>query len=471
MYSTLFSLLILALTGLFGEAAAFDPGSYDNWNFDILDTGIEPTDPSIRIDSQGYPHIAYLRQDRSTRSTRITYAYYSGSSWEFRTVLENYSIKYCFLALDGNDDPCIVFQSGSRPYTISYATPVPGGGWSIVEIASSANNGYLKALDSESNGNSHVIYYDACSGSSEKDLHHLFFNGSAWVNEIVWWFGDGAGCFGVSQALTSQNEPCLAHYNAWWGFIDSKNSWVRPCYTVRSGGSWSYEYLGDYWGDQTDIALTTGDLPRIVFQDGSELCFASSNGSTWQITNVDPAHEASEYCAIASDGSDTPPIAYHDSVNDDLRYAWSSGSSWNTTLLDSDGEVGIAPDIAVDGNGNPFIIYNDVTNHQLKLAWFGDPTGVNSHESGGVQNLSIHGVTPNPARNFLSITVSLSIQTEVSVSIFDLSGRLVRRAPIAICEEGVSELSLDITGLERGVYFVQASDGQLSKAVEVTVLP
>ncbi len=470
MYNLIFSLLIAALMIFSSETAALDPGSYENWNFDILDTGIEPTDPSIRIDSQGYPHIVYLREDRSTRSTSVTYAHYSGSGWEFSTVAEGDEIRYCYLALDNNDDPCIVFQTGSHPYTVSYAIKELAS-WYIDELVFSTMSGRLYAIDTGSEGNPHIVYFDVDWNMGEKDLHHLYFNGSIWVDEISWWYNSGAGCFGVSQTLTSQNEPHLAQYNYWTGYNDSFDPWIRLYHTERSGGNWAGENLGDYDGEQTDIALTAADLPRIVFQDNTELLFASFNGSTWQITHVDPSHEASKYCAIASDGSDTPPVAYHDSGNDDLRYAWSGESSWNTMLLDSDGDVGTDPDIAVDSNGNPFIIYNDVTNHQLKLAWFGDSTGVHSHEPLGVLNLSIQCAAPNPARNFLSITVSLAVQSEVSVSIFDLSGRLVTRTPISMCPEGVSELSVDITGLEHGVYFVLASDGQLSEAVEVTVLP
>ncbi len=471
MYVSTFNGLLVALMVFSCETTALDTGSYENWNFDILDTGIEPTDPSIRIDSQGYPHIAYLREDTATRSKNITYAFYNGSSWQFSTVVENLALKYCFLALDNKDVPHIAFQKGSLPFTINIAIQDQMG-WSIDELVPLLYNysGHLYSIEIGPNGRPHIIYYRRFLSIAEKDLRHLYYTDSAWNNEVAWYFGDGAGCYGVSQAVNSQDVPHLSQYNFWTGYDDPFAPWERLYHSDRSGGRWSGYLIGDCDGHQTDIALTSADLPMIVCQNDTDLLFASFNGSSWHVTYVDPSYEAKYYCAIASDGSDKPHIAYHDSFNHNLMYAWFSGSL-NSILLDSDGDVGIDPDIAVDGNGNPFIIYNDITNHQLKLAWFGDSTGVHGQEPGGFRNLSIQDVAPNPARDFLSITLSLADQSTVSISLFDLSGRLVKAAPVAVFTEGLSELSVDVTGLEHGVYIVQASDGHLSEAVLVTVLP
>ncbi|QSS97758.1 S8 family serine peptidase [Psychroflexus sp. ALD_RP9] len=67
-------------------------------------------------------------------------------------------------------------------------------------------------------------------------------------------------------------------------------------------------------------------------------------------------------------------------------------------------------------------------------------------------------VWPNPVRNQLNITSLSSFENEVKVSVFDMSGRLVKSRT----EQSTSAIKLDTSNLTKGVYLVNISDGQNS---------
>ncbi|MBN2608707.1 MAG: T9SS type A sorting domain-containing protein [Candidatus Fermentibacteraceae bacterium] len=468
MAGTITILLITAGSLLSQGTGSYMNGSRDSWNNDTIDTGILQTDPTIRIDTQGYPHVAYVRTDASTTVRSIEYAHFDGFCWRYSTIESYDDFKYCFLALNGND-PLIVYQTGAHPYTLSLATPDGGGGWQIEDFLTDTDWGTLYDLETDSYGNPHVIYYNG-NAMAEKDLHHIYHNGSYWENEIVWWFGDGALCTAVSLALSSSDVPHLAQYNIWTGWEGNQDPYIRLYHTTYTGSSWTGTNLGDSDGDDTDIALDGSGLPRIVYQSNTDLRIQSYNGSTWEMAQIDPARQARYYCALAVDAAGVNHVAYHDSQNNDLRYAWGAGSSWNTMTVDSVGVVGTQPEIALDGNGNPFIVYSEETIGQIKLAWYGDSTGTGGQgpESPGI--LTITGVSPNPADRSISLTVATASGMPVELYFFDVAGRLVRECLPEAREGRYTLFEEDVSDLPPGVYSVLACDGENRDITRLTIM-
>lgn len=179
--------LILALAFMFSssamgwEAIPVQSGSRDGWNIDVLDEDIFPTDPSIRIDSQGYPHLAYIRMDMTSRIKAVCYAHFNGYCWEYSTVHAGFDFKHCFLALhDGV--PYVAFQIESYDYSLSLATP-GSGGWDIETFLVSPDYGVLYGLEMDSSGLPHLIYCNGKVGIAEKDLNHIYYNGSSWIDD------------------------------------------------------------------------------------------------------------------------------------------------------------------------------------------------------------------------------------------------------------------------------------------------
>jgi hypothetical protein len=467
MFKSVLCVIVLASGVLSQGPGSHFTDSRDSWNIDVIDTGISSTDPCIRVDTQGYPHVAYIRVN-ATQDSSIAYAFFNGFCWEHSTVASDQDFRECFLALDGAE-PRIAFRTGSVPFTLNLATPGSGGSWLIEEFYSYFYLGKLYGLEIDSSGNPHVMYYKE-HPMSEKDLHHIYYNGSTWVDEGIWWFGDGSFCKGVSLTLSSSDIPHFSQYNVFTGWMGNQDPYIRVYHTTYTGSGWTGTNLGDSDGDDTDIALDSNDYPRVIYQSGSDLRIQTYDGYSWEMAQVDPYHQSGQYCALAVDGSDVNHVAYRDDIGNNLRYAWGTGSTWNSMLIDSSYAVGAKPDIALDSAGNPFIVYNDHINLQLLLAWYGDPTGFGGHSPGSPDHLAITGISPNPAMDMFSLRVVSDSGLPVVMSLYDISGRKVMETLPGPFTAGISELDADVSDLEPGVYTVHVSDGSRMDAAQVTVI-
>ncbi len=457
-------LLLLAVIGSFFEDDAIaEP--LDQWNFDVIDSGIDSTDPSIRIDSQGYPHIAYVREDITTREISVIYARYTGSCWTYSPVESGMDFRICFLVLDADDNPGILYLTDlSDSYIISYATQGSGDSWNRDVIVSSMNSGYLDDLQIGPDGYPRAVYEDSdwSSPSGDKDHVYLYCDGSGWHEYELYDYCVGIFVGGVSMAVASDNTVHLSEYRG--------DEFVSHLYHGQgSGSTWQWEtVLDECYGNDSDIDLSGAGYSRIAYISSNKLNFSTYNGSSWQHSLVDPLHTYIFDCAMATDGSGENHIAYYGSQS--LLYAWGSGTSWNIMELDTAGWVGPDPDIALDSDGNPFIAYNDMDNDRLKLAWYGDPTGLGQQVAGSDRVFSITGISPNPASDVLGIQVSLTAVSMIEVAIFDMNGRLVLESSPVDCPGGRTELLEDISVLGTGVYLVRVSDGILTDAARVTIL-
>ena len=109
------------------HACYFDPTSKilfystssTGWNEEIVDpSGTARWFASIDLDSNEYPHIAYLNQTYGD----LMYAYWTGSSWLIENVDQTGQVGYfCSLMLDSNDCPHIAYHDLNNS-TLKYAT-------------------------------------------------------------------------------------------------------------------------------------------------------------------------------------------------------------------------------------------------------------------------------------------------------------------------------------------------------------
>src|SRR5208337_4111314 len=108
------------------------------------------------------------------------YASLTASGWSVQTVDTNASQPV--LALDSNNNPHIMYQSSSMPFTIKYAV------WnqSSWEIQTVTNNYYLDQMILDSKGYPHflcqnlVIKNNVPIYSDSSTLKYVSWNGHAW---------------------------------------------------------------------------------------------------------------------------------------------------------------------------------------------------------------------------------------------------------------------------------------------------
>ncbi len=73
-------------------------------------------------------------------------------------------------------------------------------------------------------------------------------------------------------------------------------------------------------GQYTSISIDANDEPHISYSTGSQLKYASVNGSEWYTQVVDTTLTA--WTSIDFDSKNRPHIAYYDSRKGDIRFAW-----------------------------------------------------------------------------------------------------------------------------------------------------
>jgi hypothetical protein len=134
-------------------------------------------------------------------------------------------------------------------------------GWHTQTVDSVGDVGKFTSLALDSNGNTHISYFDNAS----RDLKYAVSNGSTWSIQVV----DSAGDVGTdsSLALDSQGNPHIS-------YTDNTNHVLK--YASWNGSAWniislrSAGYVGEYTSlpnDQTSLQIDKDDVAHIAYCD------------------------------------------------------------------------------------------------------------------------------------------------------------------------------------------------------------
>lgn len=153
-----------------------------SWQNEIIDTdtiGGNWNIPSMELDALGHAHIAYFSHSEND----LKYAYYDGSVWITDSVIDSSGVENMqpSLCLDSSGFPHIAYLiSGSLKYAYS-----DGAEWHVETVVSSGIN-YYPSLDLDSSDLPYISYYDF----SNRDLKFVYKIGSEWQFETVDEIGD-----------------------------------------------------------------------------------------------------------------------------------------------------------------------------------------------------------------------------------------------------------------------------------------
>lgn len=170
------------------------------------------------------------------------------------------------------------------------------------------------------------------------------------------------------------------------------------------------------------LAIGPDALSRITFrrQQESWLHFAVGDSTGFEVEIVDSTCVCAKYNSISVDQTNISHICY--STPGALRYATGSYGSWTFTDIDPVSEGIIDVEIVMNGIDEPRIAWID--GNQVKYAWYGDSTSV-AGTYGAVAPPVSMTVSPNPFHSTLGIRCNLPEPGYISLSVYDLSGRLV----------------------------------------------
>jgi hypothetical protein len=190
------TLLASSQTARFAQSVA--PSADRDWHIERVGGPYAMSDRSLRLDADGYPHIAHGTDD-------LYYAYYDGTTWHRETVDNIGDIdRYASLALDSVGHPHISYHDWGNG-DLKYAWH-DGSNWQIETVDSEGDVGEYTSLALDAVNRPHISYYDCTNG----DLKYAWHDGSSWQIETV----DGEGHVGshTSLALDETSQPHISYY-------------------------------------------------------------------------------------------------------------------------------------------------------------------------------------------------------------------------------------------------------------------
>ncbi|MCX7716408.1 MAG: hypothetical protein N2Z73_03230, partial [Endomicrobia bacterium] len=305
----------------------------------------------IDVDSNNYPHIAYVDSTNSnvkyakwTGSSWSTYtivvgnkssmdvlnnsniyiSYYNnqtlkcakwdGSSWSSEDVLSN-AIGYCTsIAVGSNNVPHIIYgcydYMVDMDYVLKYAKKTESS-WNVSTVDKNIQyNEKSISIALDSNNYPHIVYF------AGDDFKYAKWTGLSWstytIDTQVVEFGY---CF---CSISIKNDiPHIAYY-------DSKNKSLK--YAKWTGSSWSITPLVTNMVERYElcpsIAIDSNNNPYIVYYNkpSVSICYFMWTGSMWLTDNIPVAYGNFSHTSVIIDSSGKRHISCYDTTNGDLKY-------------------------------------------------------------------------------------------------------------------------------------------------------
>lgn len=296
------------------------------------------TDRSLRVDRQGYPHIAY-------GGDQLYYAWFDGTVWHDETVVDYPGVgSYPSLALDSQDRPHISFFDEANE-VVRYAKWT-GSAWSFQTIGvSSVQTGSYTSIALDTNGRPYISYYDGADNA----LKCARWTGSQWVTQVVD-TGYLVGSFN-SIALDAAGQPHVSYSDAVSGKIN---------YASWTGNLWEQQSVNAQASPYNSLSLDSDGNPHISYYSGAWLRYAYWDGSIWHTETVDTSLEGYPIStSLALDTQGRPHISYIDGQLQTVKYASWNGTSWDVQTAIT--HRCTPASLAVDSSGKAHIACHDYT--------------------------------------------------------------------------------------------------------------
>lgn len=285
---------------------------------------------------------------------------------------------YTSIAVDGSGNYYIAYQDVTNKdaefYSSiatttttydSYGSPVTSTSTSTSQetIESTNDQGSYSNLAVDSDGYSHVVYYDG----TNSDLKYATNESGAWVATIVDGSTTQTGKY-PDIAIDSTDQVHISYYNLTGGgklryATDSDGDGVFETETVDSSS---------VTGQYTSLGVDSSGIVHIAYYyyGGRDLKYAYGNYGSWTKASIDTSGDVGQHASLAVDSNDQVHISYYDLTNTDLKYATDSdgdGMFETQTVDSSSNDVGKYSSIAMYGT-TPVIAYYDATAQDLRMA-------------------------------------------------------------------------------------------------------
>jgi len=435
-----------------------------DWILETLDAqGTTGYWPAIRVDSQGLLQIVY--RDESDNS--LVYTWQDGGDWVSETI-DTCDCLLISMVLDSQDKPRISYWNQTEEFIC--AVRWSGSSWITDSIASAEPYAYSwpqSDIEVDSLDRSHLVWYNGADSS----LHYAVQEISGeWIQSIV----DSSGNTGIypSLRLDTGGSPGVSYCNRPEGNL---------LYAKLDERGWQVQVVDSLcsYARYTSLELDNSGAPHILYHRYIDICdsavssisYASLNGAIWEVEQVYTGSYLypSSPQGLVLDAEDNPhACTYYTDSGGYLSYRYRDSAGWHSESVDGPGAA-LDRSICLDASGNPNIAYCLFNEGDLRWA-HRTATGTWSSRETVPEVLNEVSLTPsmNPTFGSVSVILELPSSARVSISLYDISGRIAGVLPPTELLSGTHSMILG--EFRQGIYFCVAELADLRVATSIVVV-
>jgi hypothetical protein len=273
-------------------------------------------DSSLDLDAAGFPHIAY----RDMTNNDLKLAEWNGSTWMLSTIGVDDFGWFPTLKVDTNGYAHIAYLGYSPvagTQTPKYAQ-FTGTDWEFSVIDQVFGSGGI-SLGLDSMDHPHVSYHAA------NELRSAVLSGTHWLTATVdskMLSGDYVGMYN-SIALDSHDRPHISYALYGQNLSPPFPNDLKYAWQTQTGWHFALPDTAGEVGFFSSLDLDSQDYPRISYyaSDTQSLKYARWDGADWIIEIVDAPVNIEGYTSLAVDQMDVTHLAYCDGASSEIKYA------------------------------------------------------------------------------------------------------------------------------------------------------
>ncbi|MFC1640462.1 FG-GAP-like repeat-containing protein [Patescibacteria group bacterium] len=283
------------------------------------------SDPSLVLDSQNRPHIAWAGKTLNADKKRIYYAYWNGSSWAYPgSSKDNHHVAGSIegfepsLQLDSDQRPHIAWGNKDTGNSNTYYAFWDGNSWEGRQGSNSGSGlggkysdvkGTDASLALDTSDNPHIVWSGRKSGEEDVDfIFYAYWDGGSWKTR-----GDATED-GISTIPGNDLFPSIA--------LDSEN---RP-YVAWAGGK-----------SAQPGSVSVPNIYMTYWNDNSWVGLGESNDYGKDSKGLSNTADMANSPVIRIDSEDNPHVAWYQRLDSSrerhaikIRYRNWNGSAWKT---------------------------------------------------------------------------------------------------------------------------------------------
>ncbi|MCB2210760.1 T9SS type A sorting domain-containing protein [bacterium] len=428
-----------------------------------------------------------------------------GSQWEQYTLDNNYLGAFCVHSIDiDNDNDNDILTAGLDEDVITWWENIGNENW-IEHVIGDNYDGahWVNAGDIDNDGDIDIVGAAVFSDMLTWWENENF--GDQWIEHTITDNFNGASCIIIDYVDSDNNIDIVgaaeyANEVSWWKSIENGSDWIK--YTIDDEFDFAYAVTsGDLDADgDTDIIGTAHDGNEIAYweQKGSYLTIEiepfgvpvvvppAGGFIDFEVRIINTSGDLVWFSAWTTaelpNGNLISPVLLYNYLGIQAYSGWVTVASQGVPGFAPAGEyiysasVGTFPTLTLSTDS---FVFNKTGvaayTGSAVYTWVGtgdwSQAGTGTATSHAPSRYSITPSYPNPFNPSTTVAVSLPEASELTVSVFNVTGQQVAELANGQFTAGQHNLTFDAQGLASGLYFIHATvPGQLNQVQKVMLV-